>query len=600
MPLVPIIAGFPSSNRVPGAVGEVLFGTAGQSAASLPLLLLCVGLKTSAGSITADTQVQIIASQADADAYAGAGSELACMLYDALKVAGNAGVPIYAASPTPASGATAAGELITIGGTWSTAGQITVRIGGVSIPVTVGATDTTTTVAANIAAAIAGYNGSRLPVTATSTTGQVALACRTSGQRGAQHVVVLDTTQIPAGLTATFDVTWSASTAGQSITAGSISQVTPTAAHANGYYYQATAITTGTTGSTEPTWPTTIGTTVVDSGVTWTCWGFTANSLNNVVARFLGKCTGLETYTALLATLINAQYNRIALACNDATSVAAWKSQIDGVAAAPTDLLQHYVCAVNCGTTTTSSLTAATALGQTTANDQRGQVEWAQSCETHPSRIAAATAAQRALSEQQDPDAAYNYFPMPTIAPQFNPLDWPTNAVLVSALNNSVTPLSTQRGDGFMRIVRSITSHSLSGSNPDYSTFDTGQASVPDFILTDWRLYYLSNLQPNNPRVQDNPNIAAGEKNPPSGVLYPNLVSNAFFAKLTDYSNGVLSPSSSTPNPNSGTVAPIVDAPQTGDVQSVFDPVARRIIVTANARVKANDAQLGISVRQAG
>lgn len=38
----------------------------------------------------------------------------------------------------------------------------------------------------------------------------------------------------------------------------------------NGYYYIGTA---GTTGAAEPVWPTTIGATVVDGGVTWTCQG---------------------------------------------------------------------------------------------------------------------------------------------------------------------------------------------------------------------------------------------------------------------------------------------------------------------------------------
>lgn len=37
----------------------------------------------------------------------------------------------------------------------------------------------------------------------------------------------------------------------------------------NGYYYEVT--TAGTSGGTEPTWPTTVGNTVVDGTVTWTC-----------------------------------------------------------------------------------------------------------------------------------------------------------------------------------------------------------------------------------------------------------------------------------------------------------------------------------------
>lgn len=585
MTLVPVITGFPSSNRVPGAFGEVLFGTAGQSAASLPLLLLCVGLKLSAGTITPDTQVQIIRSQADADTYAGAGGEGASMLYDALNIAGNAGVPIYYASPTPANGATSATAKIAVSGTWTNAGQLTVRIGGVSVPVTVNATDTPSQVAGNIAQAIAGYNGGRLVCTASATSGVVTVTCRTPGVRGMQHVIFLDTTQVPSGCSATLYTTWAAST-----TYAIGATVVPKAAP-DGLYFEATAITTGTSGSSEPTWPTTIGATVVDSGVTWTCWGYTATSSNNVVGVFLGNATGLETYTALLGAIVNTQYNRIALAANDSVSLGLWLTQVNSQAAAPTDILQHVVTASN------GTLTAATSIAQTTLNAQRFQHLWALNCETHPSRIAAAMAAVRAMNEQQDPDAAYNYYPLTTVAPQSQAADWPTLPTKISAINNSVTVLDTQRGDGFMRVVRSITTHSLTGGNPDYSTLDTGQASTPDFVLTDWRLYYTSVLQPANPRVQDNPNVSAGEKEPPPGVLYPSRVAAIFNAKLLDYSRGILV--SNGPNSAGGGPPPIVDPPQPGDVQAVFDPVAKRIMVTANVRVKANDAQLGVSIRQA-
>ncbi len=55
---------------------------------------------------------------------------------------------------------------------------------------------------------------------------------------------------------------WSASTA------KSVDDRVRTTA-ANGYRYKATV--GGTTGSSEPTWPTTIGNTVADGGVTWVC-----------------------------------------------------------------------------------------------------------------------------------------------------------------------------------------------------------------------------------------------------------------------------------------------------------------------------------------
>ncbi|MHA2066801.1 MAG: hypothetical protein ACXABY_20720, partial [Candidatus Thorarchaeota archaeon] len=49
--------------------------------------------------------------------------------------------------------------------------------------------------------------------------------------------------------------------------------VSPTAGQ-NGFFYVAT---TGTSAVGEPTWPTTIGGTVVDNDITWTCYGILAN-----------------------------------------------------------------------------------------------------------------------------------------------------------------------------------------------------------------------------------------------------------------------------------------------------------------------------------
>jgi hypothetical protein len=54
-------------------------------------------------------------------------------------------------------------------------------------------------------------------------------------------------------------------------TAYTTSSYVRTLASDNGLYYQATVA--GTSGGTEPTWPTTLGNTVVDGTVTWTCRG---------------------------------------------------------------------------------------------------------------------------------------------------------------------------------------------------------------------------------------------------------------------------------------------------------------------------------------
>lgn len=59
--------------------------------------------------------------------------------------------------------------------------------------------------------------------------------------------------------------------------------VFPTEANRNAHFYKATTISTGISGATEPTWPTTGGGTVVDSGVTWTEVGATTTVTGTAV-----------------------------------------------------------------------------------------------------------------------------------------------------------------------------------------------------------------------------------------------------------------------------------------------------------------------------
>ena len=504
MPSNLVFAAFSPSDKVPNFYGAVQYGVSGQTAAGLPLALLLVGLM-SGGSLTPDSQVQQVFQSADADTYAGAGSELATMAYDAFKNAPN--TPIFITSAKPASGAVAATITISISGTWNVAGSLTVRIAGVAIPLTVGASDTPSTVATNLAAAINGMNSGRLPISATASGTTVVLTCKTAGVRGNQHIAFLDSSMQPSGMTASIiGSTWAATTAYTTT-----QYVVP--AVSTGFVYKCT--TGGTSGSVSPVFPTTIGATVTDGSVTWTCWA-TIVAQNTTTGVTLGGGTGLETYTNLINTLQNVKYARHAFAANDASSTAAWKGSVDTQALITSGIRQHVVVAVN------TTIAGAESLAQTTLNDPRFQCVFLQNSETHPSRMAAAVAGARALKEVTDPNASYDSAVIPTIAVQSQTTDIPLHSQLVALLNNSVTPLTTAGGQ--VQIVRSITTKSLTNGSPDYSTLDTGMATTPDFVLDQLAIVWSSsyaNPVTGNTRVEPDPILTSGEQTPPSGVAYP-------------------------------------------------------------------------------
>lgn len=67
----------------------------------------------------------------------------------------------------------------------------------------------------------------------------------------------------------------------------------------NGYIYKATV--GGTSDSSEPTFPTTIGDTVVDNGVTWECWS--VNVSESEIASGNGYTAGGQTLTSVSASM---------------------------------------------------------------------------------------------------------------------------------------------------------------------------------------------------------------------------------------------------------------------------------------------------------
>lgn len=191
------IVGFDSSYKVPRFAGLIQFGVGAISAASLKLRVLLVGMKTSAGSMVADLDVVRCLSEEDAEAKAGAGSQLARMAYKALLIPG---VEIWMAAVAEPVG-TAATATILIAGTWSTSGELGFSIAGETFNVSVGSGETPTNVATNIAAAFTGR--SKLPVTGSSATATATVTCKNLGVQGKDWTLHVDKSRAPAGLTVT-------------------------------------------------------------------------------------------------------------------------------------------------------------------------------------------------------------------------------------------------------------------------------------------------------------------------------------------------------------------------------------------------------------
>ncbi|WP_394847400.1 hypothetical protein LZC95_08035 [Pendulispora brunnea] len=496
-----VISGFAPTDKVPGAYGEVLFGTGAISVGSIPLVLLLVGLKTAAGNAAPDTQVRSVFSETDARRFFGGGSQLARMASSALRVSG---VTIRAIAVAEAPGAVAATVRIAIAGTWNTSWNIGYRIGGKLYASIVGSTDTPAQAAQNIAAV---FNGDPdCPATAAAAPdGSVTLSVKCKGAWG-NRFLAFDASEPPSGATSTI-------TGGAAATGGGV---------------------------------------------------------------FFGGGTGVEDVSNVLSTIHPQTYDRIAVGQIDATNIGRWRAQVNAQADVLVGILQHAIVASN------DTLTAAVSIAQNTLNSERFQVCWFQNSETHPSEIAAAMAALRTQREQSDPDASYDNAVLAGVAPQSQVADIPQHGTLVSALNNGITPITTT-SDGFAVVVRSIVSHSLRGSIPDYSTLDTGDAVVPDYILKDLKLVWSTQVAPANPRIA--PDVGPQERRRPSGVLTPSVWNGIVYTRLKRFEAGTDLP------------APILINVDGNLPVSTFDTTALRIMTAVRVIAAPANHQIGISVR---
>lgn len=194
-----VVEGFADSNKVPGFYGQTVFGAGRSAFGSASMKVLVVGLKTSAGDLTADVDVTEVFTPDDCDLRGGQGSEVARMCRKAMLTKGPR---FYMATASAAGGAAAATATITITGTWSTVGTLKFWIGGDLVEVNIPLTATTVTLVA--AAIVAAVNANtQLPVTAANLAGVVTLTHKNVGIRGNQLLLAQDQSLRPSGMTST-------------------------------------------------------------------------------------------------------------------------------------------------------------------------------------------------------------------------------------------------------------------------------------------------------------------------------------------------------------------------------------------------------------
>lgn len=301
--------------------------------------------------------------------------------------------------------------------------------------------------------------------------------------------------------------------------------------------------------------------------------GSAVTSSTTLLGRTFGGGTGTETLTNLLAALYPTWFDFVAIAQNDATSLAAWESQVDAKAA-PTEGRTEHVVVASGGT-----FGAATSLAQTTLNNHRFGLLWLENSDRHPSELAASFACLRAALEGTTPNKSYDGYALRVAMPQRFPADWVTSySEKQAALDVGVTPLES-RSDGKVYMVRAITTRCLDGSTPDYRTLDTSESFVPDYVRKRLSVVWTSEFLPANPYVRPDP--VSGEPDVPAGVATPSLWNARIAKELTEMERERILAQTTQNAPS-----------------SEYNYVANRIMSAVPVVPLPHQHQVGVSVRQ--
>lgn len=202
-----ITSSVPSSVDTPDSFHEFRHVKTGGGLVALPARLLVIGVKSSAGSASAEVPVQIF-DETDAITKLGQGSEIHLMCAKAFQQgalnasSGRGGMPELWACPiaAPSGASVSAAQTLTVAGPATEAGNVVIRIAGRTLTIGVANGDSNTTVAAAIEDAIDAA-ARELPVTASVSTNVVTCTATHTGTNG--NDIVYEVVSQPAGIVVT-------------------------------------------------------------------------------------------------------------------------------------------------------------------------------------------------------------------------------------------------------------------------------------------------------------------------------------------------------------------------------------------------------------
>lgn len=423
MSLALSLTGIDSSNPLPGIYAEIRFAQGSAGGDTSPRRCLVIAPKTSAGSITVDTQVLgPISDEADAITYCGTGSPAHRMVRAFLAV--NKTAELYVICPTAATG-TAAVEKVTFVNAATGAGVASVYLCGEKISIAIANGDAIATMATNLAQAI--NNMTWLPVTASAALGVVTITARIAGEElNTMRIRAEITSGITTTISPTSDIPFGTSGVGGATAGiGTISYTSALATIlAKKFHYIVPHYMCAHDGSTP--WAATPGTSVP------------VDALLDQVSTQAEPSTGFRQKVIVGAALTPSNANTLASSvCNRA------RCRVINQEEAPEE---HYVLAAK----------AAAVLMKYELSDPSYNFDFfgTKDGQTFPVKRA------------------------------YNDSAVPTSTELKSMLNNGVTPVAVSETDNCY-IARSVTTYCKNGSNYDYRARDSIVVAVGDKFVDD-------------------------------------------------------------------------------------------------------------------